>query len=424
MFVCVYVYDYRGKQVFYSFSYWGFFILLVLIAGLRYRIGTDSIIYERTYHEIPTLFQLGNYKFDSTRFEPGYIIFSSIPKTFSPDFVWLQIFQSLCVNAVIFWFILKNTPHRFLCLAIYFVVLYLNLNTQVLREALAVSVFLLAWPFFRDGKWLYYYLLAALASFMHTSGFITLLLPIACLPGVRQLFKVGKRTIFICLIILLAGYLIQLRFTTVFKAIAVTDRMMDRVSTYSNNGMTLGKFNLLGAIGYLIQYCVYPLIALYFFKIADIRKDISKKLKETAEKKWQKRKSKGLTLEEYNEKIEKRDKERWMTMTLIGVYIMVFAMPIYIFTRYSNYFGIFLFATVSTWAFNTVTTKKKRLRIRFSYWCVILLPFFFFHLYFYNSPINKSGTIKNYNVYYPYNSRFEPQMDQKREEAFRYLEAR
>lgn len=346
---------------------------------------------------MPKLWEIEKFRFESTRFEPGFMMFASLTRSISPDFTLLQFSVAIVVNSVIFWFIKNNTPHKFLCLSFYFLALYLNLNTQVLREALAVSVFLLAWPYFRDGKWLQYYILALLASFMHTSALLTLFLPLSCVPGVREGFRFGWRTLFICVFLLVAGYLIQTRFTDFFMMLAVSDRLMDRVSVYSNDYAGGSVLNFFGAADLFIRSIMLPLVALYF---------TGNKMKKVTDKK---------ILKNYN---------RLETMVLTCIYFSVLTIPIFIFSRYYNYFGIFALVIISSWAFSSLKFKKKTYKLNIGYWALILMIFYVFNFKAYFAPANKSGTLKTYMIYYPYATRLDPFMDSNREAIYRYNHVR
>ena len=413
MLMCIYAFDVRRHKTFYSFSYWGFFVILVLIAGLRYRIGTDSIVYEREYESFPALWEVFKYKFNNTRFEPGFIVFASITRGISKDFTLFQFFHAIVVNFVVFWFVLKNCNHRFLCLLFYFIALYLNLNTQVLRESLAVCCFLLSWPFFRDNKWILYYLMIALAFCFHTSAIILFILPLFCLPVIKQFFIFGKRTILIGLILLILGIYIQTQFSEIFSVMAFSERMMDRVNTYANTEFSTGRFNVLGAFVTITLNFIYPAFALYFD---------------------QKRKNLNIAREEKDEKKSKRklrfllkDKQnfsRFEMIVITGMFLSLFSIPMFIFGRYFNYFGLFLMVAIANWTFSVLDIGKKKIRLKPSYWAIILFPFFFVNLYSYNAPANRSGTLKTYQIYYPYNTRLDPKMDTQREAIYRYWNAR
>lgn len=397
MFLCVYAFDYKKHKRLYSFSYWGFFIILVLIAGLRYRIGTDSIVYESDYQDFPTIWELWRYKFSSFRYEPGFIIFASIPRSISSDFTLLQFFQSIVVNLVIFLFIKQNTSHRFLALSLYFLALFLNLNTQVMREALSVSVFLLAWPFFRDGKWLWYYLLCLLASTFHTSAFVTFILPLFCIPGIKEAFKLGWRTLFIGIGILAVGYIISVRFKELFMLISVNERMAERVNEYASDDWSGSVLNPIGMLNLFFQFCFYPLMAIYFMR---------------------------YKVKNYGNKIELSHFSRLETLVMVGVYFSLLSIPVFIMARYFNYFGMYGYVLISSWVSNKVYYKKKKVRVKPVYWLIILIPLYALIFKSYFAPANKSGTLKTYMRYYPYNSRLDPEMDNDRENIFRYSNAR
>lgn len=402
----VYAFDIRGYRKMYSVSFWLFFAALVIIAGLRYRIGTDSIIYEAEYEDFPRLWELGKYKFDSIRYEPGFILFASLPRSISSDFTLLQFFHAIIINLVVFWFILKNTRNRFLCLTLYYLILYFNLNTQVLRESLAVAIFLLSWPFFRDGKWIQYYLLIILAFFFHSSALLLFVLPVFLLPGIRELFVLGKRTVIIALGILVVGYYIQQRFSEVFSLMAVTERMMDKVNNYVGTEYSSGKLSIVGISINLMQNAVYPLVAIYF--IAKNKKSINKEQSYSKKKKLKRI----------------RQFDRWETMVVVGVYFLVFSIPMFIFGRYFNYFGMFCVTTVASWAFTKLRIRGKTYRLKLVYWAIIFLPYFVLNINAYNSNANRNGTLKTYMIYYPYYTRLDPKMDPDRENIYRYLDAR
>lgn len=405
MLVAAYLYDLRGYKTLRSFSFWGIYIFLVLIAGLRYRIGTDSVTYENTYEIFPKIWELATYNYAKIRFEPGFLAFASITRTLSPDFVWFQLLHATVVNLVIFLFIRRNTRHVFIALSFYFIVLYLALNTQVLRESLAVCCFLLAWPFFRDGRWLVYYLLALLAITFHVSASLLLFLPLFTLPGIRSLFVFGKRTFIICALLLAFGYVIQTQFKSFFMLLSVTDTMADRVNSYSKSTYGGGVLNLMGILGILLRQMAYPAVALYFFKFQ------YRALKNRRD----------LTKEDI---LSLRSWERWQILCVIGIYFIVFTIPIFIFHRYFNYFGLFLLITVASWVFSRLKVKGKTYRLKFAYWVVILLPFYLLSFMPYNVGLAKSGRLKEYMIYYPYSHRFDPQVDQKREEIYRYVHVR
>lgn len=391
---CIYYFDYAKHKRLFNPTYWAFCVILVAVAGLRYRIGNDSIVYENYYAHFPTLPELFSFNFRSIRYEPGFIIFASIPRTITSDFTLLQFFEAAVVQVVISWFIVKNTKNRFLCLTIYYVVMYLYLTTEILREALAMSCFLLAWPYFRDGKWIKYYLLTLLATTFHTSAILLLLLPLFWLPGIRGIFMLGKKTIIIGAGIFLLALFVQLKFYHFIDFIAITQRMSDRADAYSKVGIGGNILNMIGMIDIFIRYALYAILALWVYKNKIKFHKIKGKAKETAKK--------------------------MEFMVMWQVYIALISMSIFILLRFSNYFCMFTFVMISSIYLGEIDFKGKVYKLRPVYWNLLLLPFFFLNFYWYVRPINKARTIPYYAKYFPYSSRLNPEIDTQREAAFKF----
>ena len=134
-----------------------------------------------------------------------------------------------------------------------------------MRESLAVSFFLLAWPAFRDEKWIKWYILSCCAVMFHVSAGMMFVLPIFKLPVIRNLFVFGRRTWIIGLGVLVLGVFIQSVF---FKYIQLLQflmqlligqqfiRLIDCLGVYWQYGGGAGIiFNFL-------RYLVYPGLAL------------------------------------------------------------------------------------------------------------------------------------------------------------------
>lgn len=394
LFFLTFYYDYCQNRQGRLFWYVVMMVLLILVAGLRYRIGVDSIRYENYYEHLHTLTNLRSGDFKDTRFAPLYIILASACRTITSDFTLLQMVVAIIVNGTVFFFFYKNTPHIFLATTFYYICLYLNLNTEVVREALAVCIFLWAWPFFRKGQWLIYYLFCVLAFFFHVSALVMVLLPIFWIPGIRWFFTFGRQTYFIVLALIAVGFFVQIYFFDFIKAIAFTENMAERAEVYKESDLGGNTLNITGALGEVFKLMLYPFLALYF-----LNKGKSKQALDS---------DSGLLKMEM--------------MTLMSIYTAALTLGIAILSRYQNYFMFFAIAAVSTCVFSELPGKgRKRYRIKFVMWVAVLLPLFamqFYSLYFSN--FNKSGTLKNYMAYYPYYHRMDPQEDPDRENVIRY----
>lgn len=396
-FIFTYRYDYCKRRKGRAFAYWGMFIVFVLLAGLRYRLGIDSVRYESSYEEFPTFFELSRYNFSGTRYEPGFVIVGSIMRTFSPDFTYFQLFEALIVNGTVWWFASKYAKNKFLFLALYYVFLYFALNFQVMREALAVCIFLWSWPLIKSGKWLWYYCVAFINLFFHTSSIFMLILPLFFAPGIRTFFRFGNRTFIISLAIIVVLLILQKVFFQFFQLIAISDRIVDRARIYADDINGGARLNFLGMFSVFFRNVLYPMLALAFtyhnYKIMKRRE---------------------------RQRIQRPERWKYDVMVVVGIYVAAASVVIFIFMRYLNYFGFFTMLAISNVVFDKYLTMEKKIKIRPVYWYLALLPLFAYQIYTYWSPVVPSGNIKVYNQFYPYSSRLDPVEDQQREKYYRY----
>lgn len=395
--ILTYKYDYRqetSKRLVWVVVIW---LLFMLTAGMRYRIGTDSIRYEAYFNQIPGLTEIGARHFNDAayaRFAPGYILLNSVVKTFSEDFTAFQFVHSIIVCSVVVFFFYRNARNLFFALLIFYVFQYLNLTTEVLRESLAVSVFLLAWPFFRDSKWIKWYLMSILALFFHVSAIMMLFIPLICVPGIRQLFVFGKRTIPICILFVILAVAINKMFFQYIQLLELADNVSERASTYSQSKYGTSSLNFVGLTVKVILNMAYPLFAMFFIN-----------------------------------KIHKADLpysySKMQMLSLLGIYIVIFSLFIQIMGRFNNYLIFFTIIIVSDFAYNLIPVLGRRVQFKFVYWMLFFTPLIGGQIYSsYFAGGSKGGTHRVYMAYYPYASRLDMNKDQAREKFFRYLHAR
>ena len=363
------------------------FIVFVLVAALRYRLGTDSIRYERFFINGPTLSTLSSYDFSKTRFSPFYIFLNASIRSLTDQFIVFQFVHAIIVNTVFFYFFYKNCEKIFFSILIFFFFLYFTLTMEVLREAFSVCVFLLAWPFFRDGKWFQWYVMSAIAFFLHTSGVFMFILPLAAVPGVKQLFIFGKRTVLIIIAVYAAAIFIRAKFFDYIQALSLFESVTERAEMYSKTELASSKLNIGGMVGSAFRFVIYPFIALFF-----LCRD--------------------------NHKIFPRD-GKLVAMILISIYVGVVTTVMSVFYRFGNYLTFFNIVALSYFVYSYVKFNFKKVRFQFVTWVIFFLPMFFFQFQqVYMGGANMSGTLKMYSVYYPYASRFDMTKDEKREKVF------
>ena len=110
----VVTYDLKKLKAGRDLWYWTIFIFFVCVAGLRYKVGGDSLEYYNSFTgQIPTLNDLSRDHFFSIRYEPFWIILNSVCKTIINDFALFQFVHAFWINFVIFKFFKNNTQYRF-----------------------------------------------------------------------------------------------------------------------------------------------------------------------------------------------------------------------------------------------------------------------------------------------------------------------
>lgn len=374
--VLCYVYDYRGIKR--GKSFWWIFtlILLICIAGLRYEIGADSIRYENEYRKLPDLSTISAKDFTGTRYAPLYVLLSAACRSVSTEFVLLQFVLATIVNTTFFYFIRKHSDHIFVGALLYYFFLYDMLNMQVLRESVAVCIFLWSWPYFRDCKWIKYYMFCIMAFLFHLSSMALFLLPLLRIPGIVNLFKLGKRTIIICFVLLVVSFAVKYFLYDFIKMISFTEAMTDRAITYEKDDTGGNTLNIIGSLSWLIKLVVYPLIALYCLK------------------------GNGLLETTKHNRV-------FVMISILSIYVSVMSVGVMILSRYNNYFLIFSLIIMSDWIFTLFRMFGKAFRLNCLYWILLLIPMFGIHFYSTYFASNKAGTIKTYEMYYPYSNQIE-----------------
>ena len=147
-------------------------VILVLLAALRYRVGTDTIIYNDEYNKY-------GLSYIKDRYLIGWYIFIKFFKTLGCSFYVVQFVIAAIVNYSVFKF-LKKEQNRLLfsALTIYYVLIYPGWNFEILRQSLCISIFLLSYRLLEEKKYVKYYINSIIACTIHETAFLLLFLPL------------------------------------------------------------------------------------------------------------------------------------------------------------------------------------------------------------------------------------------------------
>jgi hypothetical protein len=359
-----------------SASRWYNFALFVMIvfSGLRYKVGGDSISYLNFFSDIPYLRDLSKFNFAKAQFDPLWVIFSSVCKSIIDDFTFFQIIHAIVVNTIVYYFIKKNTANRFTCILIYYLIFYVYFNMEVMREALAICIFLLAYPYYKEGKWVKFYICALLAFLFHSSALILFVLPIL------KNIKIRTFTFFLLILIFVLITYIPDTFKLFLKLFIFNERISSRFNSYS-----IIKSNVNGMLYLFAIYFLFPAALAYFNE-----KKLGGKL---------------------------QFKELYFAYFLIATITVGFSG----FNRFLNYMTPFMaiyFADLLNKVYqNDYYLRTKKIIIT----VVIAIAFVPKLLYYFSDTSYIVQGTRRYDIWYPYYSVFNKQENYKRESLYEGL---
>lgn len=160
--------------------YFSLLAVLVLVAGLRYRVGGDTLVYMSAFDGWPSLGELKYFDFDRAEFNPLWYILVALSKGINNSFTCFQIVHALIVNISFFHFFRKYCPrYYFSAILIYFFGYYCYFNMEIMREIMCICMLLWSVDLLLNKRYLWYYVVCAIAFEMHFSSIMMLFLPFA-----------------------------------------------------------------------------------------------------------------------------------------------------------------------------------------------------------------------------------------------------
>lgn len=362
-----------------SVAYWSLWLILTLVAGLRYRVGIDTLSYETLLSSVPPITDFSLSTLFSVRdSSPGMVFITGISRLFTP-WIWpVQLICALWFNYACAIFGRRYVKNRFLFIALYFLCAWLNLNFEVMAEGVAIGFFLMSWPSFRRGEWIKYYLWLIPALCFHLSAIVVCLLPVMLLPGLRKLWADRKYVIVFLCSALIAGLFLpwkelgmsiirsELLPTEIGKAFAI------KFEAYSRDYLSGPGLNPKGIIGILIKSVVYPLTAMLLLRKNSLP-------------------------------------------VVMGLFFMLIGIEMEPLRRLSNYFIIFCLAEIC------LGMERYSSRLSLVYKILLFTPLLFFVLIGYRGKRNVADDrpVSVSCVYVPYYSWLSPDTDNDREELWK-----
>lgn len=255
-------YDIMGKTKYRDHWYLAVLIILILVAGLRWRLGSDTPNYlYNFYHIYPALedFSFEEYPIGK---DPFYVLINSVVKYMGGRFYMVQLIQATIVNGLIFLYIKKHCNSIFTCLILYFTCYcYTEYNMEIMRAAISIAICLFGNDYILEKKWTKGYLLYMLALMFHAQTVALFVFPVLFF---LRLNKFGALALVAAFIV---GYLIQAALGDYLMLLDMDDSIGDKAEKYAESdkyGEQGGNINYF--IVYILPNLIYGVLTLIYMK--------------------------------------------------------------------------------------------------------------------------------------------------------------
>lgn len=366
-----YIYDYRNDRRYLKLNYVISCIILIAVAGLRYRIGYDTNNYMDSFESAIPLSEI----IDGRKFkgDPLWVYINGLAKEIYNDFFVVQIIQAIIVNGAVFWFIRRHSPKPFLAVLLYFLLLWWNLCFEAMREAIAVAFFLFALDGLLLNKgFITYYLRVWPALLAHSFGFVTLIFPFI------KFLKVKKYAIIYLIGIVILSYFVKDYLNNLSVVFEMTSDMASDKATKYLESDTYGESNL--SISGIISMFVGGILPCIPIIVSLKNKTIL-------------------------------GKTNLIPFVFIYICIVILRIQIPIFFRFLNYFELLVIVAFT----QALYLERKKIKAQLAYITMGLMVL----VRMYSLTAYDVGTkVRAYHRYVPYNSIFQRNYNKESETIF------
>ncbi len=150
------------------------FLLMLFFIGLRGHLMTDFISYYPFFEHLPIITELTINYLDKLRFEPGFVIYSSLVKTILSDY-YAWVFVNTLLDLLVLYYISRrfclSTALLFIALLVYW---GFEIEINLYRNSKALMLFLLSLPYLLNRSIVPYMTLNLLGCLFHISAIVYL----------------------------------------------------------------------------------------------------------------------------------------------------------------------------------------------------------------------------------------------------------
>lgn len=367
-------YDIVGKTKYRNQCYFIMLVIFILLAGLRYRLMSDTPNYIYSfYHRYPYLndFSFKDYPIGK---DPFYVLINSVVKSLGGRFYWVQLIEATFVNTLLFRYFKRHCDYIFTCLFFYAITCYLGYSMETMRASFSIILCLYANDYILlERKWIKGYILITLALMFHAQTVIMFVVPFLFF------LRLNRKGALFLIAMFFIGFVVQKSLGDYLDLLELSDEISNKASNYIDSdkyGQQGGNINF-----FLVQifpYLFYSLFCLFYLKVYH-------------------RESKVLKFEPF---------------IMCGCVFLVLQMNMQIAYRFVDYFRMF-FCIFFAETFVMLVTHAIRLKfsVAITRAIIIFIPFFLLVGYYRYTRIS---------LIYPYSSVIERSVNQEREIRFFY----
>ena len=347
-------------------------VVLILLAGLRYRVGGDTLMYMAMYDKWPSIGELRYFDFEEAEYRPLWYIFAAVCKSISNDFVVFQILHAIITIPVFFYCFRKYCPrYYFSAILLFYVGYFLYFSVEILREDICIAILFLAIGWFINKKRLWYCIAVVLALYIHYSALIMLLFPITYWMFKKPSWKL-QVLLFVIIFLLLS--IINLP-AIIVNSLPIDGQFSRLILAYIES-----EININGIIIKILG--LLPIIGLIFI-----------------------RQSTGI-----------KDEYDFTPLIMATVVVYAFSVCVSGVERFTNYFVPFIIIYFVNTIYPILYRKFRDISITYSVTILVLIVYGFnLSFYYFRDMSDYYPNSRYYVIFYPYHSIFNKIVNEKRE---------
>lgn len=175
IFLLFILYNYECKKSTKIISIAFSFVILLIFIGLRGHLYTDFINYFPFFQSLPTITHLSWSYIETSEFESGFVFYSSLFKTFIPDYYCWIFINTLIDLIILTWAFRKYSYSVMWSYIFFFSFMGLLIEANLLRNVKSIMLFLLSLPYLQERKFLPYLFLNMIGITFHSSSVLYIL---------------------------------------------------------------------------------------------------------------------------------------------------------------------------------------------------------------------------------------------------------